>query len=365
MSTGLIALLDDVASLAKVAAASLDDAAAHAGRASAKAAGIVVDDAAVTPRYVVGFAADRELPIIGKIAWGSIKNKLLILLPAALGLSLVAPWAITPLLMLGGAFLSYEGAEKVIEMIRPHTPPDRAGQDLANTGESVDEATVLNAEDVQVSGAIRTDLILSAEIMAIVLSTVAEETSDFVTQAIVLALVGIGITVLVYGVVALIVKADDVGLSLARNRRPFSSLLGLRTPPAGPPGRADSLIHPVTHTVGRALVVGMPYFLKLLSFVGTIAMLWVGGGILVHGFEWLGWTMPGHLIHDAAEMVTTAIGVAQGAVTWIVTALGSGLFGFIAGCLLIPVIHYGIQPLWSALSGLWPRGAANSDQKRG
>ncbi len=209
MSTGLIALLDDVAGLAKVAAASLDDAAGQAARAGAKAAGVVVDDAAVTPRYVVGFTADRELPIIGKIALGSLKNKLVFLLPLALALSLVAPWAITPLLMLGGGFLCYEGAEKVWEALRPHA----AHHDADGAGAAGQDAAQFERE--KVNSAIKTDLILSAEIMAIVLSTVAAETSSFWMQAAVLAVVGAGITGLVYGAVALIVKADDVGLSLA------------------------------------------------------------------------------------------------------------------------------------------------------
>ncbi|WP_147041342.1 DUF808 family protein, partial [Skermanella aerolata] len=179
MSTGLIALLDDVVGLAKVAAASLDDAAAQATRAGVKAAGIVVDDAAVTPRYVVGFAADRELPIIGRIALGSLRNKMFYLLPAALALSLIAPWAITPLLMLGGAFLCYEGAEKVYETIRPHDDHSEDGAEAAGTPAELEER--------RVRGAIQTDLILSAEIMAITLSTVAAETSSFWTQAFVLA----------------------------------------------------------------------------------------------------------------------------------------------------------------------------------
>jgi hypothetical protein len=228
VSTGLLALLDDVAGLAKVAAASLDDVAAQAGRAGVKAAGIVIDDAAVTPRYVVGFTADRELPIIGRIALGSLKNKLLYLLPAALLLSLLAPWAITPLLMIGGAYLCYEGAEKVYEALWPH-------------GAHAHEATVATAvsardfEEQKVRGAIRTDFILSAEIMAISLSTVADASPWL--QAAILAVVGIGITGVVYGGVALIVKADDFGLALAAGSGPRSR----RRPPArgGPsPGRS-------------------------------------------------------------------------------------------------------------------------------
>ncbi|MFC5358904.1 DUF808 domain-containing protein [Azospirillum himalayense] len=340
MSTGLIALLDDVAGLAKVAAASLDDAAGQAARAGAKAAGVVVDDAAVTPRYVVGFTADRELPIIGKIALGSLKNKLIFLLPLALALSLVAPWAITPLLMLGGGFLCYEGAEKVWEALRPHAAHhDTDGQSTAGQDAAQFEREKINS-------AIKTDLILSAEIMAIVLSTVAAETSSFWMQAAVLAIVGAGITGLVYGAVALIVKADDVGLSLAQNGRPAASLLGLRTPSPGAPGGADRTLAPVTQAIGRGLVKGMPVFLKLLALVGTAAMLWVGGGIVIHGLEGFGLTAIGHAIHGAAVAAGEAVPAAKAAVEWLVGAAGAGVFGLLLGALLIPLVHKVIEPLW-------------------
>jgi len=208
MSIGLIALLDDVAALAKAAAASLDDVATQAAQAGAKAAGVVIDDTAVTPRYVTGFSASRELPIIRKIAVGSLKNKLLILLPAALVLSLLAPSLITPLLMIGGAYLCYEGVEKLYHALLP---------DAAHAHEAALEPITLDAAtfgDQKVAGAIKTDFILSAEIMAIALATVAD--ADLLTQVVVLGTVGVGITLAVYGVVALIVKADDVGLALAR-----------------------------------------------------------------------------------------------------------------------------------------------------
>ena len=210
MSVGLIALLDDIAAIAKVAAASLDDVASQAAKAGAKAAGVVIDDAAVTPGYVIGFAAKRELPIVGRIAAGSLRNKLLILLPVALALSYFLPWTITPLLMIGGAYLCYEGVEKVLEAVMPH----RAHQHEAQLGTvALNTKTV---EDEKVASAIKTDFILSAEIMAIALA--ALPAGSFVTQALVLALVGIGITVAVYGVVALIVKADDFGVALAKQR---------------------------------------------------------------------------------------------------------------------------------------------------
>ncbi|WP_245613017.1 DUF808 domain-containing protein [Skermanella stibiiresistens] len=337
----MIALLDDVVGLAKVAAASLDDAAAQASRAGVKAAGIVVDDAAVTPRYVVGFAANRELPIVARIAVGSIKNKLLYLLPAALVLSLVAPWLITPLLMLGGAFLCYEGAEKILEAIRPHG----SGHGDAKTPVA---GTPAELEEQRVKGAIQTDLILSAEIMAITLSTVAETTSSYWMQAFVLAIVGIGITVVVYGSVALIVKADDVGLSLANNDSPASSLLGLRGGDFPATG-ADRGLRSVTKAIGRGLVIGMPYFLKALAIVGTAAMLWVGGGIIIHGLEEFGLSAIGHFVHDIAEAVGSAISAISGLLTWFVGAAASGLFGLVIGALIIPLVHGVAMPALAKL----------------
>ncbi|HYE52263.1 MAG TPA: DUF808 domain-containing protein [Azospirillaceae bacterium] len=345
MSTGLIALLDDVAGLAKVAAASLDDAAAQSVKAGAKAAGVVVDDAAVTPRYVVGFAADRELPIVGRIAWGSLKNKLLYLLPAALVLSLVAPWLINPLLMLGGAFLCYEGAEKAYEALWPHAEHHGTGGIMPE--EAPDPKRL---EEEKVGGAIKTDLILSAEIMAITLATVAEEVSSFWLQAFILALVGVGITVAVYGTVALIVKADDAGVSLAANRLPATSLLGLRRlDPGVPPGGADRSLAWATQGIGRGLVYGMPIFLKILSVVGTAAMLWVGGGIIVHGLEVYGVDALGHLIHDWAAAAGHALPAAAGAVAWFVTAALSGVVGLVLGAILIPIVHKGIAPAWAKI----------------
>ena len=323
MSTGLIALLDDIVGLAKVAAASLDDVAAQATKAGAKAAGVVIDDAAVTPRYVVGFAAERELPIVRRIAIGSLKNKLLFLLPAALALSLIAPWVITPLLMLGGAYLCYEGAEKIIEAIFPHeahaTPVAAA---------AVDPQTL---EDAKVRSAISTDFILSAEIMAIALATVPE--APFITQALVLAVVGIGITIIVYGAVALIVKADDAGVAMARMR---SSVLRL---------------------IGRGLVLGMPAFLKILSIVGTAAMVWVGGGIIIHGLEEFGLEGPSHVSHAAAAWAGAGLPMFAAAVGWFATAIVAAIFGLVVGVVLVPVVHRGLVPLYRAFN---PVQAANS-----
>jgi len=305
MASGLLALLDDVASLAKVAAASLDDVAAQATKAGAKAAGIVIDDAAVTPRYVVGFAAQRELPIIGKIALGSLRNKLLILMPGALLLASFAPWLLTPLLMIGGLYLCFEGAEKVVEALRPHS---KGAEGAAET--IVDAATF---EKEKVAGAIATDFILSAEIMALTLSTVAD--APFMNQALVLGLVGIGITVAVYGVVALIVKADDLGVALARDDR-----------------------HAMLKAIGRALVSGMPVFLKVLSIIGTAAMIWVGGGIILHGLEHYGFTGLAHFVHAAEAGAAGVIGALGGFTAWLVQAVLSGLLGLALGAAVIPAV---------------------------
>jgi predicted DNA repair protein MutK len=324
MSIGLIALLDDIAGLAKVAAASLDDVGLQAAKAGAKAAGVVIDDAAVTPRYVVGFAAARELPIVGRIAMGSLKNKLLYLLPAALLLSLFAPWAITPLLMIGGAYLCYEGSEKVFEALFPH----KAHQHEAAVSEATQTAQSL--ENEKVGGAIKTDFILSAEIMAITLASIPA--GSFIMQAVVLAVVGIGITVAVYGTVALIVKADDAGVAMAASNRPRA-------------------LAPLTQALGRGLVKGMPVLLKLLAIVGTAAMVWVGGGIIVHGLEGYGFAGLGHAIHDAAVAAAHAVPALGGFVEWLVSAAASGLFGLLLGAVLIPLIHFVAVPLIKALRG--------------
>ncbi|TPG49356.1 DUF808 domain-containing protein [Sphingomonas glacialis] len=294
MPSGLVALLDDVAAITKLAAASLDDVAAATGKAGSKAMGVIVDDAAVTPRYVAGFTAERELPIIGKIALGSLRNKLLILLPAALLLSAFAPWLVTPLLMLGGAYLCFEGTEKVVEAIFG----GHATEEAPVTG----DATVLEAQ--KVSGAIRTDLILSAEIMAIALAEVSG--SPIVTQAIVLALVSVAITLGVYGVVALIVKMDDIGLLLAQRD------------------------NAAARAIGRGLVTGMPLLMRGLSIIGTAAMIWVGGGILVHGLETFGVNGPAHISHalSAAAKTLPGIGSAAG---WAAGAAFAAVVGLIVG----------------------------------
>jgi hypothetical protein len=304
MPSGLAALFDDIAVIAKLAAASIDDVGAAAGRAGMKAAGVVVDDTAVTPRYVTGFTPDRELPIIARIAKGSLKNKLLILLPAALALSAFLPWAVTPLLMLGGAYLCFEGAEKVWEAMSGHK------HSLAEDAALLDSA---EHEKLMVSGAVRTDFILSAEIMAIALNEVASE--PFATRAIILAVVAIAITAGVYGLVALIVKMDDIGLHLAQRRN----------------GGAQA--------VGRFMVKAMPRLLAFLSVVGIAAMIWVGGGIIVHGLEEFGLGGIAHLLHDAGEAVAHAVPAAGGLLEWLVGAVGSGLLGLALGAAIVAGHH--------------------------
>ena len=311
--SGLLALLDDVATIAKVAAASLDDVIGQSTKAGLKAAGAVIDDAAVTPKYVHGFSADRELPIVGRIALGSIRNKMLILLPAALVLSAFAPQVIAPLLMLGGAYLCFEGAEKVYHLF---VHPDHADEPLD------EEATsALHLEEEKIAGAVKTDFILSAEIMTIALAALPDR--DIWFQAVALAIVGTAITVLVYGGVALIVKADDAGLYMSRRGR-----LGL------------------TRALGRGIVRGMPGFMAILSAVGTAAMIWVGGSIVIHGLAQIGFAWPEHQIDHIAELAAHAVPQAAGLVTWAVKATLDGIVGLILGLLLIPLAQYLIVPLW-------------------
>ncbi len=312
--SGLLALLDDVAAIAKVAAASVDDVAGMAAKAGSKAAGVVIDDAAVTPKYVHGFEAKRELPIIWKIAKGSLFNKIAILLPLALLLNAFAPWAVTPLLMIGGAYLCFEGAEKVFHRLFPHGDPEVEAD--------LDVKDPAHLEEERVRGAIKTDFILSAEIMTIALAAIPG--SSIWMEALTLAVVGVGITAAVYGAVALIVKMDDIGLYTAATARTA-----------------------IGRGLGTGLVRGMPKLMALLSAVGTLAMLWVGGAIILHGFEVLGWHAPYDLVHHAAEAVAHAAGEPlAGALDWLVNAALSGLFGLVLGLLLIPLATRVIAPLF-------------------
>jgi predicted DNA repair protein MutK len=303
MSAGLIGLLDDVAAIAKAAAASLDDVSAAAGKATAKAAGVVIDDTAVTPQFVTGVTPDRELPIVKKIAFGSIRNKLLIILPIALLLSWVAPWALAPILMLGGTYLCYEGAEKIWERFRGHE---------AHAADAPAAVQGAAAEKTLVSGAIRTDLILSAEIMVISLNEVAHET--FWDRLIILVVVALVITVGVYGVVGLIVKMDDIGLALAKRRSRGAQVFG------------------------NGLVAGMPKILGVVAAVGTVAMLWVGGHILLNGASELGWHAPFDAIHHLVEPVHEVAAVG-GALAWLVETLISAIVGLVVGLVVMGVLH--------------------------
>ncbi len=300
MSAGLAALLDDVAVLARAAAASVDDIGVAAGRASAKAAGVVVDDAAVTPQYVRGLAAERELPIVRRIALGSLRNKLLILLPAVLLLSQFLPFLLTPILMIGATYLCYEGAEKVWEKFGGHSDAH---------GEGKEE---LPDEDTIVSGAVRTDFILSAEIMVISLNEVVDQ--PFVSRAVILAVVAIAITVAVYGFVGLIVKMDDVGLRLAER-----------------PGKGVAKL-------GRGLVKAMPRLLTTLTVVGIAAMLWVGGHILLVGSDELGLHAVYGAVHHLEEAAHEATGALGGVVGWLVNTLASALVGLVVGALIVLVL---------------------------
>ena len=311
--SGLLALLDDVAAIAKATAASVDDVAAMAAKAGSKTAGLIIDDAAVTPKYVAGLDAKRELPIIWKITRGSLFNKLIILLPLALLLNAFAPWLITYLLMIGGAYLCFEGAEKVFHVLFPHG--DHKVEEDMEVGDPV------QLEETRVKGAIKTDFILSAEIMTISLAAIPA--AGFWFEAATLAVVAVAVTLVVYGSVALIVKMDDVGLWLAANGRTGAS-----------------------RGFGRGLVKGMPYLMKVLSTVGTAAMLWVGGSIILHGLEVTHiWAAPYEAIHGFAKDVAQGNGFAE----WAVIALLDGIVGLVVGLLLIPLATRVIGPVWGRL----------------
>ena len=301
MAGGLVGLFDDVAALAKLAAASIDDVGAAAGRASMKAAGVVVDDTAVTPAYVQGLAADRELPIIKKIASGSLRNKLVFILPVAIILSEVAPTLVEIILMFGGTFLCFEGAHKIIHAIKG----DDHDHDVPAPVKGPE------AEKATISGAIRTDFILSAEIMVISLKEVIDE--PFFSRAVILAVVAVLITIIVYGLVAAIVKMDDVGLALTQKESERSQ------------------------RIGRGLVAAMPVLLAWLSRIGTAAMLWVGGHILLVGADELGWHGPYDLVHDLEELVHDT-GSLSGVLEWSVNTAASAVLGFVVGAVVATIV---------------------------
>ena len=296
MASGFFALLDDISALVKVSAASLDDVPAQVAKTTGKVSGIVIDDTAVTPKYVVGLDPSRELSIIFRIAKKSLINKLLILSPAALLLGYFAPWAITPVLMLGGAYLCFEGYEKVHQMFSKHT-------EVAPESEEIKVITPEELEKERVAGAVRTDIILSAEIMAIAYSQVTDQ--PLLNQIVVMLAVAIFITIAVYGFVGLIVKADDIGVHLAKDK-----------------------FNPVVQKFGRGLVKGMPHFLRILSYVGTAAMLWVGAEIIAHGIPFTS-----HLLHDLEEALAHIPAIA-----WLAKALSCAIGGLIVGFVVEKIV---------------------------
>jgi uncharacterized protein len=304
MASSLLALIDDVASV-------LDDVAVLTKVAARKTAGVLGDDLALNAQQVAGVQADRELPVVWAVARGSIVNKA-ILVPAALAISTWAPWAVTPLLMIGGAFLCFEGFEKLAHRLL-HSRQEDAQQHDALVHALADPAVDLVAhERAKIKGAVRTDFILSAEIIAITLGTVAA--SPFVTQAVVLSGIALIMTVGVYGLVAGIVKLDDLGLHLS-----------LR---AGTQAGARAL-----RVVGHAILAAAPWLMKALSIAGTAAMFLVGGGILVHGIP---------ALHHAIAGVAQGAGSIVGAL-W--PLLADALVGVTAGAAVLAAVSVG-QRLW-------------------
>ncbi len=304
MPSGLVALFDDVAVIARAAAASVDDIAAAAGRAGSKTAGVVIDDAAVTPSYVTGLSPARELPIIWAITKGSLFNKLIILLPGAIILSEFLPGAIIWILMLGGAFLCYEGAEKVLEKLGG-----------AKHGKTVEDeiADPVAFEKQRIAGAVRTDLILSAEIMAITLNEL--DLAVWWERAVALGIVAVVVTVAVYGAVAIIVKMDDVGLHLTKQDSSSAQKLG------------------------QFLVNSVPKLLTALTVIGTVAMLWVGGGIIVHGTHEVGFHLLYNIAHGAEYAVAGATGALSGIAGWFTYAAISAAVGLVLGAVIAFVLH--------------------------
>ena len=303
MASGFFALLDDISALVKVSAASLDDVPAQVAKTTGKVSGIVIDDTAVTPKYVVGLDPSRELSIIFKIAKKSLINKLLILSPAALILGYFAPWAITPILMLGGAYLCFEGYEKVHQMFSKHP-------EVNIETEVLEVITPEELEKERVAGAVRTDIILSAEIMAITYSQVTEE--PVVNQIAVMVAVAIFITVAVYGFVGLIVKADDIGVHLAKDK-----------------------FNPAIQKFGRGLVKFMPKFLNILSYVGTAAMLWVGAEIIAHGIPFTN-----HLLHNLEVALSSVPALA-----WLVKVVSCAIGGLMVGFVVEKIVIL-VKPLF-------------------
>jgi uncharacterized protein len=300
MATGLLALLDDVAALVKVSAASLDDVPTQVAKTSTKVSGIVIDDTAVTPKYVVGLDPKRELSIIYQIAKKSLINKIVFLGPAVLVMGFFFPWIIDPLLMLGGAFLCFEGYEKVHSMFSKH---DEAH---SRPEAEIPHITPEELEKERVTSAVRTDFILSAEIIAITYYTVADK--PLLNQIIVMLAVAVLITVAVYGFVGLIVKADDIGLHMAQDK-----------------------YHPATQKIGRSIVRFMPAFLTILGYIGTAAMLWVGAEIIAHRIPFLGHRLEA-MEHALADVP---------AIAWLAKVIVSAIGGLILGFLIEKLVVLG------------------------
>ncbi len=307
--SGLLALFDDVAAIAKLASAQLDDMTSQAAKAGSKTAGVVIDDAAVTPKFVTGLPAAREIPIVAKIASGSLFNKLVILLPALMMFHVFAPWMIAPLLIVGGAYLCFEGAEKIWHALTYHQ--DQGPQEAATL-----DAAHLEAR--RVKGAIKTDFILSSEIMTIALASISN--SNLWEMAGVLGVVAVMMTVLVYGAVALLVKIDDVGLRLS-----------------------EASQVKVVRAFGRGLVTSMPTVLKVISIVGTAAMLWVGGSIVIHGLHEVGWHWPYNTITAIADAGSGS--ATSDAVGWLITAFCDAMVGLVLGLFLMPIVNVLLKPL--------------------
>jgi predicted DNA repair protein MutK len=328
MSVGLVALLDDIAALARAAAASIDDVAGMAAKASAKAAGVVIDDAAVTPQYVAGLSPKRELPIIWRIARNSMLNKLFLILPIALLLAEYLPVALPPLLMLGGAYLCFEGAEKLIERFGGHAAEkDAAG---AEQRRSTDEKAI-------VASATRTDIILSAEIMVISMNEVLDQT--FWARLAIMVIVAVLMTVVVYGAVAILVKLDDVGLAMSKSQRTARARFG------------------------RGLVNVMPHVFDVIAWVGTIAMLWVGGHLWLVNLAELGVHAPYDFVHhlEGFGAAVPGIGAALG---WLINTACSFVFGVVLGSIIVGIVHvlpFGKSHAKDAEHGTPEAGAPKAD----
>ena len=302
-AANLLTLIDDIASV-------LDDVALLTKLATKKTAGVLGDDLALNAQQVTGVRADRELPVVWAVAKGSLKNKA-ILVPAALAISAFAPWAVTPLLMIGGLFLCYEGFEKIAHRLWPHPAPDDAHHKELVNALADPTIDVVALEKDKIKGAVRTDFILSAEIIAITLGTVASAT--FTTQVLVLVGIALLMTVGVYGLVAGIVKLDDIGLHLSQKTD-------------------NGLWTRMQRALGRGIVAFAPYLMKTLSIAGTAAMFLVGGGILTHGVAAVG-----HQIESWALSAGTIPGV--GAVFEALTPmLLSAVVGIVAGGIVLAMV---------------------------